>query len=137
MAGADKITVKKPAETVQTASNSFPAVQTVSAPTVTDGAFTITFDVQPAPTLENASFADDLGNLPPMRMVSTRPPLPRAMWLGGLTPSAALAAHAKLKQQYFCSCGADAGGWFVRCDPVHYAVEVAPTAEFSAMPVQR
>lgn len=123
MAGADKITVKKPAETVQTASNSFPAVQTVSAPTVTDGAFTITFDVQPAPeTLVKHSIADDLGNLPPMRMVSERPALPRDMWLGGLTPSAALAAHAKLKQDYFCSCGADAGGWFVRCDPVHYAV---------------
>lgn len=133
MAGADKITVKKPAETVQTASNSFPAVQTVSAPTVTDGAFTITFDVQPAPeNIEKHSIADDLGNLPPMRMVSERPALPRDMWLGGLTPSAALAAHARLSQQYFCTCGADAGGWFVRCDPVHYAVEVVPTAENSA-----
>lgn len=122
MAGADKITVKKPAETVQTASNSFPAVQTVSAAPVTmDSAFTITFDVQPAPVIENA---DDLGNLPPMRMVSERPALPRDMWLGGLTPSAALAAHARLSQQYFCTCGADAGGWFVRCDPVHYAVSV-------------
>ncbi len=80
---------------------------------------------RPAPeTLVKHSIADDLGNLPPMRIVSERPALPRDMWLGGLTPSAALAAHAKLKQQYFCSCGADAGGWFVRCDPVHYAVSV-------------
>lgn len=73
----------------------------------------------PAPVIENAG---DLGNLPPMRIVSKRPALPRDLWLGGLTPSAALAAHAKLKQEYFCSCGTDAGGWFVRCDPVHYAV---------------
>lgn len=85
--------------------------------------FDFNFEPDPAPVIENAA---DLGNLPPMRMVSERPALPRDMWLGGLTPSAALAAHARLSQQYFCTCGADAGGWFVRCDPVHYAVEVAP-----------
>ena len=89
----------------------------------TSGDFTLTFDVQPATkTLVKHSIADDLGSLPPMRIVSERPALPRDMWLGGLTPSAALAAHARLKQEYFCSCGADAGGWFVRCDPVHYEV---------------
>ena len=50
MAGADKITAKKPAETVQKASNSFFAEPTVlPAPVTTDSAFTITFDVQTAP----------------------------------------------------------------------------------------
>lgn len=78
---------------------------------------------QPAPeTLVKHSIGDDLGNLPPMRMVSKRPALPRDMWLGGLTPAAALAAHGRLSKEYFCSCGADAGGWFVRCDPQHYEV---------------
>jgi len=92
---------------------------------------------QAGETLPNANIDADPAPLPPMRMVSKRPALPRDLWLGGLSPAEALAAHARLKQQYFCTCGADAGGWFVRCDPVHYAVEVAPTAEFSAMPVQR
>lgn len=88
-----------------------------------------------AENIEKHSVGADLGNLPPMRMVSERPALPRDLWLGGLTPAEALAAHGRLSKEYFCSCGADAGGWFVRCDPVHYAVEVAPTAEFSAMAV--
>lgn len=63
--------------------------------------------------------------LPPMRIVTDRPPLPVELWLNGLTPATALAAHRRLKQEYFCSCGKDAAGWFVRCDPKHYEV-VAP-----------
>lgn len=57
-----------------------------------------------------------------MRMVSNRPPLPRELWLSGLTPADALAAWRQLKEQYFCSCGANGDGWFVRCDPRHYEV---------------
>lgn len=58
--------------------------------------------------------------LPPMRMVSNRPPLPRELWLSGLTPADALAAHVRLNQQYFCTCGTEGNGWFIRCDPQHY-----------------
>jgi hypothetical protein len=60
--------------------------------------------------------------VPPMRIYSERPALPRDQWLTGLTPADALAAHGRLSATYFCSCGADACGWFVRCDPRHYEV---------------
>lgn len=60
-----------------------------------------------------------------MRMVSSRPALPKALWLSGLTPVQALAKWRELQQVYFCSCGAHAAGWFVRCDPQHYEI-VAP-----------
>ncbi len=58
----------------------------------------------------------------PMLIVTDRPPLPAELWLNGLTPPAALAAHSRLKQEYFCTCGADAAGWFVRCDLQNYEV---------------
>lgn len=63
--------------------------------------------------------------LPPMRMVSTRPPLPAEMWLAGLTFADALAAHGRLKVDYFCTVGHEAGAYFVRCDPRHYRVVTA------------
>lgn len=63
-----------------------------------------------------------LDPVPPMRIYSKRRPLPQAQWLGGLTPADALAAHRRLSADYFCSCGADGTGWYVRCDPQHYEV---------------
>ncbi len=57
---------------------------------------------------------------PPMIIGGDRPPLPTEMWLEGLTPSAALSAWQELKQIYFCSCGKNTNGWYVRCDPSHY-----------------
>jgi len=61
-----------------------------------------------------------LDPVPPMRVKSAKPPLPRDLWLSGLTPADALAAHRRLSAEYFCACGADAVGWYVRCDPQHY-----------------
>lgn len=69
-------------------------------------------DVEPMP----------LDPVPPMRVESDRPALPREMWLSGLTPANALAAHRQLQQKYFCTCGADGSGWYVRCDPRFYEV---------------
>jgi hypothetical protein len=63
-----------------------------------------------------------LDPVPPMRIYSERPALPRDLWLTGLTPADALAAHGRLSASYFCSCGADTAGWYVRCDPRHYDV---------------
>jgi len=60
--------------------------------------------------------------VPPMRIYSNRPALPQAQWLNGLTPADALAAHRRLSATYFCSCGADSSGWYVRCDPKHYEI---------------
>jgi hypothetical protein len=60
--------------------------------------------------------------VPPMRIYSKRRPLPQAQWLTGLPPADALAAHRRLSANYFCSCGADSSGWYVRCDPKHYEV---------------
>lgn len=60
--------------------------------------------------------------VPPMRVYSKRRPLPKEMWLSGLAPAEALAAHRRLSAAYFCSCGADSAGWYVRCDPKHYEV---------------
>lgn len=66
--------------------------------------------------------APDPEPLPPMRIVTARPALPKALWLNGLTPAAAMAKWRELKRTYFCSTGADEAGWFVRCDPQHYEV---------------
>lgn len=59
---------------------------------------------------------------PPMRMVTTKPALPADLWLSGLSAADALAAHHPLNQEYFCTCGKDGAGWFVRCDPKYYTV---------------
>lgn len=63
-----------------------------------------------------------LDPVPPMRVKCGRPPLPPDMWLSGLTPADALAAHRRLSATYFCTAGADSSGWYVRCDPRHYTV---------------
>lgn len=57
----------------------------------------------------------DPAPLPPMRIVTSKPPLPAELWLNGVTPAAAMAKWRELKQEYFCNCGADRDGWFVRC----------------------
>lgn len=63
-----------------------------------------------------------LDPVPPMRVKCDRPALPKDMWLSGLTPADALAAQRRLSADYFCSCGADGTGWYVRCDPKHYEI---------------
>jgi len=63
--------------------------------------------------------------LPPMSIPTSKPPLPADMWLNGLTPAAAMAAHSRLKAEHFCSCGADATGWFVRCEESKYRLMIA------------
>lgn len=65
-----------------------------------------------------------LDPVPPMRIYSKRRPLPNAQWQSGLSPAVALAAHRRLSADYFCSCGADSSGWYVRCDPKHYEVRL-------------
>ena len=60
--------------------------------------------------------------VPPMRIYTDRPALPKEQWLTGLLPSDALAAHRRLSVDFFCTCGADSSGWFVRCDPRFYKV---------------
>lgn len=67
----------------------------------------------------------DPAPLPPMRIVTSKPPLPAELWLNGLTPAAAMAAHSRLKAEHFCSCGADATGWFVRCEESKYRLMIA------------
>ena len=62
----------------------------------------------------------DPAPLPPMHYPTDKPPLPAELWLNGLTPAAAMAAHGRLKAEYFCSCGADRDGWFVRCESEKY-----------------
>jgi len=117
MSGASKITVENPAKTVQKASNSFLAtVVEAQAPS-----FVLAFDVAPEPTPETIT-EDNLSPLPPMRIRSTRPALPRHLWLSGLPAAEALAHHRRLVGDYFCSCAPDADGWFVRCDLVNYEV---------------
>lgn len=68
--------------------------------------------------------APDPESLPPMLIVTDQPPLPAELWLNGLTPAEAMAKWRELKRAYFCTCGADAAGWFVRCDPAHYEVGI-------------
>lgn len=81
---------------------------------------------EPAPTADDlaSALADadalPIEALPPMTIITARPPLPAELWLNGLTPAAALAAHSRLKAEYFCSCGKDAAGWFVRCEDSKY-----------------
>lgn len=89
--------------------------------------FTITFD---APT-DPAPIDNDrpLAPLPPMRMVSTRPPLPAEMWLSGLSPAEAMAAWQRLRAEWFCTCGAAPDGWYVRCDSKHYTMVPAGNTE--------
>ena len=60
--------------------------------------------------------------VPPMRVRSAKPPLPKELWQNGLTPADAMDALDRLSADYFCACGADNTGWYVRCDPRHYEV---------------
>lgn len=85
----------------------------------------------PSPTADDLAFtladvdALPIEALPPMTIITNKPPLPADQWLNGVTPVDALAAHRRLKADYFCSCGADGDGWFVRCEESKYRL-VAP-----------
>ena len=60
--------------------------------------------------------------LPPMRVHSKKPALPRDMWVTGAASADAWEAYQGLKQSYFCAWGHDSRGFSVTCDPREFEV---------------
>lgn len=56
----------------------------------------------------------------PMWRKTNKPALPPELWLDGLPLAEALAAHRRLKADYFCTCGKGDAGYYVRADLSNY-----------------